>query len=291
MKFVAIVLLGLVASACAQAPAAGPAAALTVSATRTADNDAGVTEVYEPTRYTQQTPAQVGEGTTWEFMSEPAQRLAVNYSGFVFDFNTARPAAVDDTSPTNNITTNQISQNAFLSTLPAPTNGQTLVRFGACGGNTIHSHPRGSEISTMLYGTVDFGFVEENGGGVRLYITTVHAGMTVHVPQGLLHFSHNQECTPAGFLANFAYRDPGTQSTIPALFRIPIPILHMSSGIPEATWLNLRTQYPPPQAPGTGGEDCLRRCNLGSFASNNLVIPVTDVFATLAVPAPAPASG
>ena len=29
---------------------------------------------------------------------------------------------------------------------------QNLLRLGPCSGNTIHTHPRGSEISTVLYG-------------------------------------------------------------------------------------------------------------------------------------------
>ena len=48
----------------------------------------------------------------------------------------------------------QVSQNPFLSTLPGDGNGQTLVTLGPCSGNTVHTHPRGSEISFVTYGEI-----------------------------------------------------------------------------------------------------------------------------------------
>lgn len=80
-------------------------------------------------------------------------------------------------------------------------------------------------------------------------------------PAGVLHFSHNYNCEPAAFLANFGQSDPGTQTMWGSMMQIPTSILHMSTGIPEDT-INLLKNYPRVVAPGTGGEECLRRCGL-----------------------------
>ena len=43
-----------------------------------------------------------------------------------------------------------------------------------------------------------------------------------------MHFSHNQRCVPASFIANFGNRDPGTQTIWSSLMAIPTPILAVS---------------------------------------------------------------
>ena len=118
-----------------------------------------------------------------------------------------------------------------------------LLTFGACAS--------GSEISTLLYGSIEFGMVEENPNNNRLVMRTILQNSTIHVPQGVLHFSHNPNCEPAAFLANFAHSDPGTQSTWNSLMRIPTRILHSATGIDEAI-INRLKQYPLVTAPGTG---------------------------------------
>ena len=41
---------------------------------------------------------------------------------------------------------------------------------GPCAGNTPHTHPRGSEISFLLYGNITFGMIE-----VGYEVPTLHA--------------------------------------------------------------------------------------------------------------------
>lgn len=43
--------------------------------------------------------------------------------------------------------------------------------------------------------------------------------------------------------------------------KVPLAILHMSTGIPEAQLATL-TSMPLVVAPGTGGEACLKKCGL-----------------------------
>ena len=77
-----------------------------------------------------------------------------------------------------------VGNNPFLSTLPGTGNGQTVVTMGPCAGNTPHVHPRGSEISFLLYGNISFGMIEENANMNNPIIVNMTAGDTVHVPQG-----------------------------------------------------------------------------------------------------------
>jgi len=76
---------------------------------------------------------------------------------------------------------------------------------------------------------------------------------------GVMHFSYNPTCEKASFLANFATRDPGTQTVWASLMNVPTEILHAATGISEAKIAELK-QYRLVIAPGTGGEDCLRKC-------------------------------
>lgn len=72
----------------------------------------------------------------------------------------------------------------------------------------------------------------------------------------------NTGCTEAAFLANFATKDPGTQTMWASMMRVPNAILHAATGIPEKTFSELKEDYPLVTAPGTGGEECLARCGL-----------------------------
>lgn len=208
-----------------------------------------------------------------EKLSEPVARNQSDYEGFVYKLDTNAPASEE--TPNGSIRPNQVTTNPFLSTLPGDGNGQTLVTLGPCASNTPHTHPRGSEISYLLYGELQFGMVEENGGGERLIMRNITQNDTIHIPTGILHFSHNPTCYPAAFLANFATRDPGTQTMWNALLKIPNRILHAASGIPESTFQVLKSKFALVTAPGTGGEDCLARCNL-TFATSNKLYNLDD---------------
>jgi hypothetical protein len=55
-----------------------------------------------------------------------------------------------------------------------------------------------------------FGMVEENTPEGNVLVNRhIRAGQTIHIPQGIQHFSHNPTCQGAQFLANFATADPG----------------------------------------------------------------------------------
>lgn len=53
--------------------------------------------------------------------------------------------------------------------------------------NTPHTHPRGSEISTVISGSMTFGMVEENAlHNVPIIRSRLSIGQTIHIPQGTL---------------------------------------------------------------------------------------------------------
>lgn len=49
-----------------------------------------------------------------------------------------------------------------------------------------------------------------------------------------MHFSINNQCEPAAFLANFGVSDPGTQTIWNSFIRIPSDVLNAATGLPEA---------------------------------------------------------
>ena len=51
-------------------------------------------------------------------------------------------------------------------------------------GNTPHSHPRGAEISFLLYGAIEFGMIDENANGNKLVLANMVQNDTIHVPSG-----------------------------------------------------------------------------------------------------------
>lgn len=210
-------------------------------------------------------------------ISEAVQRRENNYTGFTFNFTTASPGT--DVTPNGMLQANQVSTNPFLSTLSGDGNGQTLVTLGPCASNTPHTHPRGSEISFVLYGAIEFGMVEENAGMNDLVFRNVVQNTTIHIPQGILHFSFNPTCEPAAFLANFATADPGTQTMWNSMMRVPTHILNAATGVSEAILDQLK-RLPQVKAPGTGGEECMARCAQTTsdftFKTQNNLSSLTD---------------
>ena len=130
--------------------------------------------------------------------------------------------------------------------------------------------------------------VEENAAGNNLVLRNMTANQTIHIPTGnclanptlqpdvlrganaearpaarslkrcgsliagILHGSLNPTCEPAAFLANFATKDPGTQTTWNSMMMIPNDILNSATGIPESTIALLKSTYPLVTPPGTG---------------------------------------
>lgn len=87
-----------------------------------------------------------------------------------------------------------------------------------CGLNSPHTHPRGSEFVTVVQGSVQTGFMLENGflasSAQGRQTTRVSATLgpfqgTVF-PIGSIHYQFNDNCEPASFISSFNSADPGT---------------------------------------------------------------------------------
>ena len=106
--------------------------------------------------------------------------------------------------------------------------GISLARidFVPGGQNPPHTHPRGSEILTVIQGTLLVGFVTSNQLlNHTLFTKQLRAGDVFVFPQGLIHFQLNVGRTPAVAMAALSSQNPGTITIANAVFGAKPPIL------------------------------------------------------------------
>ncbi|KAL4334958.1 hypothetical protein GQ457_07G039140 [Hibiscus cannabinus] len=86
--------------------------------------------------------------------------------------------------------------------------GVSLARLDlAVGGRTaMHTHPEGTEVLTIIQGTLCAGFISSTN---KVYLTSLHEGDIMAFPQGLMHFQINVGKTPALAFASFSNTSPG----------------------------------------------------------------------------------
>ncbi|KAL0054779.1 hypothetical protein WJX82_002271 [Trebouxia sp. C0006] len=128
------------------------------------------------------------------------------FGGFQNDFQT--PAGTQSSLFVNN--------NQALATLPGDGVGQNLISLAPCAINQPHVHPRGTEIIHITQGEMLFGFIEENANradtaGGRFINATVATGQSFFIPQGLVHFGQNLQCTPAQVFRTLAFLHVGLE--------------------------------------------------------------------------------
>eukprot|EP00249_Psilotum_nudum_P032700 c48603_g1_i1 orf=1-510(-) len=88
--------------------------------------------------------------------------------------------------------------------------GITFVRFRMvpCGCNLPHTHPRASEILTLLSGgPLQVGFVDTNGTS---HINILYSGDVTLFPRGMLHFELNIGSQDAEYISALNSENPGT---------------------------------------------------------------------------------
>jgi len=74
--------------------------------------------------------------------------------------------------------------------------------------NTPHTHPRANEILYLVHGTMEAGFIEENGA--RFVHNVLTKGHGTLFPQGSIHYQINTGCDPVLFVAALNDEEPGT---------------------------------------------------------------------------------
>ncbi|XP_059668884.1 putative germin-like protein 2-1 [Cornus florida] len=112
------------------------------------------------------------------------------------------------------VTPVNVAQIAGLNTL-----GISLVRidFAPWGINPPHTHPRASEILTVLEGSLHVGFVTSNPEN-RLISKVLNKGDVFVFPQGLVHFQKNVGYGNAVAIAALSSQNPGVITIANAVF-------------------------------------------------------------------------
>ncbi|KAJ9678659.1 hypothetical protein PVL29_020747 [Vitis rotundifolia] len=112
------------------------------------------------------------------------------------------------------VTPANVAQIPGLNTL-----GVSLARvdYTPYGLNPPHTHPRATEILTVLEGTLYVGFVTFNPKN-RLISKVLYKGEVFIFPQGLIHFQFNVGTTNAVAIASLSSQNPGVITIANAVF-------------------------------------------------------------------------
>ncbi|WOL16233.1 germin-like protein 2-1 [Canna indica] len=106
--------------------------------------------------------------------------------------------------------------------------GISLARidFAPFGLNPPHTHPRATEILTVIEGELYVGFVTSNINGVgnKLFTKVLKKGDVFVFPQGLIHFQFNKGHANAVAIAGLSSQNPGVITIANAVFGSKPPI-------------------------------------------------------------------
>ena len=95
--------------------------------------------------------------------------------------------------------------------------GVSLSRIDYLPGglNPPHTHPRATEITFVLDGELDVGFITTAN---KLISKSIKKGDIFVFPKDLVHFQKNNGGNPASVISGFNSQLPGTQSVAATLF-------------------------------------------------------------------------
>lgn len=141
--------------------------------------------------------------------------------------------------------------------------GISMVRidFAPNGQNPPHTHPRATEILTVIQGQLLVGFVTSNQNGNQLLSMQLKQGDVFVFPEGLIHFQQNNGLVPAVAIAALSSQNPGVITIANAVFGSKPPIsdeiLAKAFMIEKAQVDWIQSQFAAPPAaggvPGGGG--------------------------------------
>ncbi|KAL2923434.1 Germin-like protein subfamily 1 member 17 [Bienertia sinuspersici] len=147
----------------------------------------------------------------------------------------------------SNVTTVSVFEFPGLNTL-----GISLARidYAPYGGlNTPHTHPRATELLTVLEGNLYVGFVTTNmpNGENKLFAKVLKRGDVFIFPQGLIHFQINIGKYPAVALSSLSSQNPGVLSIANAVFGaeppISVRVLSKAFQLDEKIVKNLQSKF------------------------------------------------
>ena len=141
------------------------------------------------------------------------------------------------------VTPVNVAQIAGLNTM-----GISLARidYAPFGQNPPHTHPRGTEILTVLEGSLYVGFVTSNPDN-KLFTKVLNKGDVFVFPQGLIHFQFNYGTKNAVALAALSSQNPGVITVANSVFgskpSIPDDILAKAFQVDKMTVDRIQAQF------------------------------------------------
>jgi oxalate decarboxylase/phosphoglucose isomerase-like protein (cupin superfamily) len=227
--------------------------------------------------------AQEGPQLETPRLREPQQRALFQPTNFKLKFTDSNGTYRVDNAAALQLQLDKGAQ-PFLSTLPAPGSAQFLTALKPCGILAPHIHPRGTEIYSVIYGNITAGIAQENNAAQNISFS-VGPGEIVAVPQGLLHFNYNGQCSSSVFFQSFNNGDPGTITVGNALAAL--------GGVAPGSLQGLGAAYIFATNTGLGSfaidGQCLQRCNLPSSGGTLNDVP-DNIKVMLGLPASTPSS-
>lgn len=145
----------------------------------------------------------------------------VKAEDFFLAANLDKPMDTTKSKVGSNVTLINVMKLAGLNTL-----GISMARidYAPKGQNPPHTHPRATEILTVLEGTLYVGFVTSNPDN-KLFTKTLNKGDVFVFPQGLIHFQFNPSYDkPAVAIAALSSQNPGAITIANAVFGSKPPI-------------------------------------------------------------------
>jgi len=148
-------------------------------------------------------------------------------------------------------TANKVGSNVTLINAAALPGLNTLgisiarIDFAPYGLNPPHTHPRATEILTVIEGELYVGFVTSNPN--TLFAKTLKKGDVFVLPIGLIHFQFNVGDVPAVAIAGLSSQNPGVITIANAVFgsnpRIPIDVLEKAFQVDKQIIEELMAQF------------------------------------------------
>ncbi|PWZ28686.1 Germin-like protein 12-2 [Zea mays] len=150
--------------------------------------------------------------------------MTVNADDFFKAAKLDQPRDTTKSKVGSNVTLINVMQLPGLNTL-----GISLARidYAPLGQNPPHTHPRATEILTVLEGTLYVGFVTSNQADNtnKLFSKVLNKGDVFVFPQGLIHFQFNPiHDKPAVAIAALSSQNPGVITIANAVFGSKPPI-------------------------------------------------------------------
>ncbi|KAJ9163198.1 hypothetical protein P3X46_022896 [Hevea brasiliensis] len=126
--------------------------------------------------------------------------------------------------------------------------GISLARidYAPCGINPPHTHPRASEILTVVEGSLEVGFITSNPEN-RLIQKVLHKGEVFVFPVNLIHFQRNVGTDNAVAIVALSSQNPGVITIANAVFgstpSIPSDILAKAFQMDTKVVNHLQTKF------------------------------------------------